>query len=477
MTISKLRLQHDSDNIIPKNDVSSSRYGDNEELRYAMRSVEKYAPWVLYIFFWLQNGQIPSWIDMESPRLKIITHSDIYPNISHLPTFSSPSIESHLHNIPGLADNFLYFNDDVMLNQPVRSEDFYDKIQGTKIRLAWATPLCHSSCPNAWISDGYCERICNTVECDFDGGDCKSQHERNGGPHSSWMLDEIPVSKTVCATGCMKSWMADKFCDPLCNVENCGFDLGDCGTDQYDILHQIELSEISDQKIMMPDRHTNLYLNYTKVGVDEIMAAELNTTDTADIWAAVQSQFHVIPIAVDPNCTTEISFHLHLEFRKNNKTESAELFFHLPPKSERKVASTTEPTTIITKIVEPKISGNREPSQDVKMADISKTDLSELIRTLNESNPVGLKYIMDEKDQGLLTELGFSKKIVEMLSDVQRVPSRKLQSFQWEKESDFKELGQKLANRNHYKFKSRRLLDTFGDSLKYVNHLYNTFFG
>ena len=123
---------------------------DNEELRYSLRSLEMYAPWVRHVFI-VTNGQIPSWLELDCPRLTLISHEEIYPDKSHLPTFSSPSIESHLHRIPGLADNFLYFNDDVMLNQPIWPEDFYDKIDGFKIRLAWAVPSCHSACPNAWV--------------------------------------------------------------------------------------------------------------------------------------------------------------------------------------------------------------------------------------------------------------------------------------------------------------------------------------
>ena len=48
-----------------------------------------------------------------------VTHDEIFPNKSHLPTFSSPAIETHLHRIEGLADNFIYLNDDVMFGQQV----------------------------------------------------------------------------------------------------------------------------------------------------------------------------------------------------------------------------------------------------------------------------------------------------------------------------------------------------------------------
>ena len=52
---------------------------------------------------------------MDHPRLTIITHEDIFENTAHLPTFSSPAIESNLWRIPGLSEKFLYFNDDVFI--------------------------------------------------------------------------------------------------------------------------------------------------------------------------------------------------------------------------------------------------------------------------------------------------------------------------------------------------------------------------
>jgi hypothetical protein len=58
---------------------------------------------------------------------------DIYVNKSHLPTFSSPSIESHLHRIPGLSDKFIYMNDDVMFGSEVWPDDFYTHALGQKV--------------------------------------------------------------------------------------------------------------------------------------------------------------------------------------------------------------------------------------------------------------------------------------------------------------------------------------------------------
>lgn len=54
-------------------DVSASRFEDNEELRYSLRSVERHAPWVRHIFI-VTNGQIPSWLNLDNPRVTVITH-------------------------------------------------------------------------------------------------------------------------------------------------------------------------------------------------------------------------------------------------------------------------------------------------------------------------------------------------------------------------------------------------------------------
>jgi len=52
-------------------------------------------------------------------HLAQVTHDEIFVNKSHLPTFSSPAIEAHIHRIPGLANRFIYLNDDVMFGKEV----------------------------------------------------------------------------------------------------------------------------------------------------------------------------------------------------------------------------------------------------------------------------------------------------------------------------------------------------------------------
>ncbi len=59
---------------------------------------------------------------------------EIFQNQTHLPTFSSPAIETHIHRIPGLSQKFIYLNDDVMFGKDVWPDDFYSHSKGQKVR-------------------------------------------------------------------------------------------------------------------------------------------------------------------------------------------------------------------------------------------------------------------------------------------------------------------------------------------------------
>jgi len=158
--------------------IAENRFQDNDELKYSLRSLEKYANWIRNVYL-VTNGQVPNWLNTSNPRLRLVKHEDIFLNKSHLPTFSSPAIESHLHRIKGLSNKFIYFNDDMILGRPVYLDDFYTQSKGFKFHLAWQLPGCAPKCPNSWIRDGYCDKSCNNPECEFDGGDCNSTINSN----------------------------------------------------------------------------------------------------------------------------------------------------------------------------------------------------------------------------------------------------------------------------------------------------------
>lgn len=103
---------------------NSCRYRNNDELRYSMRSLFRYAPWVRRIHI-LTNGQLPSWLVRSHPKIHLVTHGEVFPEPEYLPTFNSNAIEMCLHRIPGISRRFLYFNDDTFLSRSVQPSDFF----------------------------------------------------------------------------------------------------------------------------------------------------------------------------------------------------------------------------------------------------------------------------------------------------------------------------------------------------------------
>lgn len=100
------------------------RYVDNGELKYSLRSIELYAPWIRKIFI-VTDNQVPEWLDTSNPKIQIVDHTEIMPPES-LPCFNSVIIEHFIHRIPGLSEHFLLANDDTLLNQPVEPETFFE---------------------------------------------------------------------------------------------------------------------------------------------------------------------------------------------------------------------------------------------------------------------------------------------------------------------------------------------------------------
>jgi hypothetical protein len=104
--------------------ANDSRYTSRDELRYSLRALHCFAPWVRRIFL-VTDDQVPAWLDLSHPKVTVVSHQEIFGETGTLPTFNSQAIESRLHRIPGLAEHFLYLNDDVMLGRPITPDLFF----------------------------------------------------------------------------------------------------------------------------------------------------------------------------------------------------------------------------------------------------------------------------------------------------------------------------------------------------------------
>ena len=103
--------------------VMAKRYRDWGTLKYLLRGIEKHIPSIENVYLLVTGeSQVPSWIDRSVVR--VVLHRDIIPE-RFLPTFNSTTIEMFMHRIPGLAEEFLYFNDDMFPVMDCPPEDFF----------------------------------------------------------------------------------------------------------------------------------------------------------------------------------------------------------------------------------------------------------------------------------------------------------------------------------------------------------------
>ncbi len=104
--------------------ANEERFLSRDELRYSLRSLHLYAPWIRHVHL-VTDRQVPEWLVESHPSLTVVDHRDLFTDPTALPTFNSHAIESRLHHIDGLSEHFLYFNDDFFLGSPLTPQDFF----------------------------------------------------------------------------------------------------------------------------------------------------------------------------------------------------------------------------------------------------------------------------------------------------------------------------------------------------------------
>ena len=265
-----------SNKVNPSISDDSNRYRDSSELKYSLRSLYKFAPWVRRIYI-VTNGQIPSWLNFQHERVRIITHEEIFVNKSHLPVFASPSIESHLHRIPGLSKKFIYFNDDVMLGNYVYPSDFYTKSDGQYFFPSWNVPPCAAGCNEMYLGDKSCDRACNVSACGWDLGDCVNATSGSSNRFNSWDGARTGYQKIACASGCPNNWIGDGVCDATCKNAECGYDGGDCGGSLIaQNIRQLFLSKTENEVLVIPPETVSFFLNFSGIGNEKALLASFS---------------------------------------------------------------------------------------------------------------------------------------------------------------------------------------------------------
>lgn len=102
--------------------VSDVRYESWDNLQYLFRGIETYMPWIHKVFF-ITWGHIPKWLNTTCDKLVVVKHEEYIPD-DFLPTFNSNVIEMNYFRIEELSENFILFNDDLFVTQPM-PETYY----------------------------------------------------------------------------------------------------------------------------------------------------------------------------------------------------------------------------------------------------------------------------------------------------------------------------------------------------------------
>jgi glycosyltransferase involved in cell wall biosynthesis len=139
------------------------RYLSRDELRYSLRSVFLFAPWIRHIYL-VTDRQRPDWLDPDHPDITVVDHRDILDE-AYLPTFNSHAIETGIHRIPGLSEHFIYFNDDVFLGRPVAQDMFFSPSGQPAMFPAPGTLGLKQSDAPPWLHAAYNNR--DLLERDF----------------------------------------------------------------------------------------------------------------------------------------------------------------------------------------------------------------------------------------------------------------------------------------------------------------------
>eukprot|EP01110_Echinostelium_bisporum_P008684 TRINITY_DN3138_c0_g1_i1.p1 TRINITY_DN3138_c0_g1~~TRINITY_DN3138_c0_g1_i1.p1 ORF type:complete len:439 (+),score=114.88 TRINITY_DN3138_c0_g1_i1:20-1336(+) len=120
--------------------ASANRFRDMDGLLYSLRSVEVNAPWIDKIFIYTAS-QVPKFLNVSHPKIRMLFHDDVFPNKYDLPTFSSNAIEASFPFLPDeVGPCFVYLNDDMFFGDRVTPANFYGEQGQYLYEDGWEAP-------------------------------------------------------------------------------------------------------------------------------------------------------------------------------------------------------------------------------------------------------------------------------------------------------------------------------------------------
>ncbi len=107
-----------------------TRFDQVNEIKFTVDSIIKFASYIRNIYI-ITDEQTPNFLKQEDTKedyknVFIVDHKAIFKSFEeYLPTFNCRPIETCLYKIPGLAEHFIYLNDDFFIINETKPNDFF----------------------------------------------------------------------------------------------------------------------------------------------------------------------------------------------------------------------------------------------------------------------------------------------------------------------------------------------------------------
>ncbi|MDI3408896.1 glycosyltransferase [Streptomyces cavernicola] len=113
------RLAGDVDFPVDAVYTQANKARGRDQLRYFLRSLTQYAPWIRHVHLVTADGRPPSWLAPDHPGLTVVADTD-----------AAPAVE-------GLSEHFLHFSDGMFLGRPTHPDTFF--LSSGLPRVFWST--------------------------------------------------------------------------------------------------------------------------------------------------------------------------------------------------------------------------------------------------------------------------------------------------------------------------------------------------
>ena len=102
----------------------------NNELKYALRSIFKNIPWIRKIFIIMPNEKIDFLKNQEEIKEKIVYIKDN--DLLGFDSSSPPAFQFNIHKLKqyNLSENFILMDDDYFIGQPLKKSDLFYELKG-----------------------------------------------------------------------------------------------------------------------------------------------------------------------------------------------------------------------------------------------------------------------------------------------------------------------------------------------------------